>query len=456
MLCRKFTQSHAEKWTAVLALGCLLVLGLSLVAGAQTRDQKVREDRIKIEKEGYWVYNNWPAALAKAKETGKPLLVVLRCLPCTECVKLDDDLLEKDPVVRPLMDKFVCVRLVSTNGLDLSLFQFDTDQSFAVFFLNADQTIYGRFGTRSHRTEWLGDVSLAGMAAAMQGALELHAAYPANRESLSGKRGPQPEIRTPEKFPSLQGKYTDALNYEGNVVQSCIHCHQIGDAQRELLRSKNRPLPESLVFPYPHPKSIGLVLEPDRRATVKAVLERSPAAAAGFQPGDEIKSLDGQPLLSMADVQWVLQQASPAGATLVANVRRGDQDRELELELKAGWRQSGDLSWRSSSWGVRRMVTGGILLEPATEEQRKAARVADGEMALFCKHVGQYGPHAAAKNAGFQQGDILISFDGRKDLLREADLFFHALSKRQVGDQVPVTVWREGKKYLDLKLPMQP
>ena len=48
------------------------------------------------------------------------------------------------------------------------LFQFDTDQSFAVFLLNADGTIYGRFGTRSHRTEWYGDVSVDGLAKALQ------------------------------------------------------------------------------------------------------------------------------------------------------------------------------------------------------------------------------------------------------------------------------------------------
>src|SRR6185436_3390409 len=125
------------------------------------------------------------------------------------------------------LDKFVCARVVSTNGLDLSLFQFDTDQSFAVFMLNADKTIYGRFGTRSHRTEWLGDVSLKGLAAALQGALDLHAEYPRNRESLAGKRGPQPEILTPEQYPLLKEKYKSTLNYEGNVVQSCIHCHQI-------------------------------------------------------------------------------------------------------------------------------------------------------------------------------------------------------------------------------------
>ena len=63
------------------------------------------------------------------------------------------------------------VRLISANGLDLSLFQFDTDQSFAVFLLNADGTIYGRFGTRSDQTLWTDDVSIEGLGKALEGAL---------------------------------------------------------------------------------------------------------------------------------------------------------------------------------------------------------------------------------------------------------------------------------------------
>ena len=42
------------------------------------------------------------------------------------------------------MEQFVTVRMVQGNGMDLSLFQFDYDMSFAVFFLNADRTISGR------------------------------------------------------------------------------------------------------------------------------------------------------------------------------------------------------------------------------------------------------------------------------------------------------------------------
>src|SRR5207248_2675601 len=122
-----------------------------------------------------------------------------------------------------------------------------------------------------------------------------------------------PEFPVPEKFPSL-GKYSDKLNYEGNVVQSCIHCHQVGDAIKNYYRVKKEPMPDRVLFPYPHPKGQGLILDPKEKATVKDVKAGTPAERAGFKPGDQIRSLDGQPLLSIADVQWVLHRASADGA----------------------------------------------------------------------------------------------------------------------------------------------
>ena len=187
-------------WTFVLMLS---ILSYNF-ASAQTREEKVRADRTKVEAEGFWIYNDIEKAYDTATATGKPILVSMRCLPCEECVKLDDDLIDNDPIVRPLLEKFVCVRIVGTNGLDLETFQYDTDQSFAMFMLNADKTVYGRFGTRSHRTDWLGDVSVEGMAEALTAALALHEKYPSNRESLAGKRGEPLEFASPEQYPSLK------------------------------------------------------------------------------------------------------------------------------------------------------------------------------------------------------------------------------------------------------------
>ena len=220
-----------------IPVALLLLFALPLTAeegGKLTREQKVRGDREKVLSAGYWIYNDFEKGLAEANKTGKPMIVVLRCIPCEECVKLDEEIMESDPVLRPLLDKYVRVRIVGTNGLDLNLFQYDYDQSFAVFLMNADKTIYGRFGTRSHRTDWTSDVSIEGLAKAMDLGLKLHANYPANQKWFADKKGEEPLYPSPEKFPSLKEKYTDSLNYEGNVVQSCIHCHQIGDAQKSV------------------------------------------------------------------------------------------------------------------------------------------------------------------------------------------------------------------------------
>ena len=63
-----------------------IILPLSivlLVAGAifaNERERKLAEDR-KVAVENGWIYDDLKAGYAEAKETGKPMLVVVRCPP---------------------------------------------------------------------------------------------------------------------------------------------------------------------------------------------------------------------------------------------------------------------------------------------------------------------------------------------------------------------------------------
>ena len=434
---------------AVVALAAIPTLGR-----AQSREEKVRNDKQKIEAQGAWIYNDVPRALAEAKKTGKPVVAVLRCLPCEECVKLDDELIDADARIKPLLEKFVALRVVSTNGLDLATFQFDTDQSFAVFFLRDDGTVYGRFGTRSHRKNWVGDVSVAGLAKAMDGALALHANFPQVKESLAAKRGPVPEFARPELFPTLKAKYKSTLDYAGKVVPSCIHCHQIGDAQRDLAFSKPGVLPDALLFPYPHPKSFGLILDPKEKATVLSVDLGSGAAKAGFQEGDVLRTLAGQPLLSIADVQWVLHHTPAAGATVRAEISRAGKPIDVNLTLEPGWRQRDDISWRASTWGLRRKAFGGLLPVELAVEERAKLKLAPEKLSLFIEHVGQFAPHDLAHKAGVRKGDVLLSYDGRTDILRETDLIAYALRTKKPGDPIALGLLRDGKpRTMTLTLP---
>ena len=352
--------------------------------------------------------------------------------------------------LKRLLNKFVCVRVVKGNSLNLELFQFDYDLTFAAFFMNADRTIYGRYGTRSSQEKPESDISMQSLLGALEGALELHADFPANRKSLAGKQGGKPRFPNPERYPTLK-RYTPLLNYGGKVAQSCLHCHMINAAEIELLRSKKAPLPDKILYPWPLPGALGLQLSPAERALVVNAAPASAAHEAGFRHGDRILSLEGQPILSTADIQWVLHNA-PAPARLTAVVKRAEKTIRLKLELDADWRKSTDISWRGSTWPLRRMGFGAMRLEDAWDGDRKK-RGLEG-MALWVRHVGQYGIHRTAKDAGFRKGDIVIEFDGIRERLTESELLVHIFRKRKAGDLVPVKILR-GDKRMSLRLPVR-
>lgn len=433
----------------VLAL--CVVLSLLSSAHGQDRKTKVLNDRDTFAKNEVWIYDDLDEAFAEAKKSKKPLLVVLRCVPCEACSHFDKQLLDEQEQMRELLDQFVCVRVVKANGLDLSLFQFDYDQSFHAMFLNADRTIYGRFGTRSQNKEG-DDMTMEGFRAAMKGVLALHKAYPANKELLAAKSGGKVPFEVPEAFPSLKGKYKSEIDYEGNVVQSCIHCHQVRDAERMYYRGQGRKLPEQALYPYPLPSVIGLTMDPAQCATVAEVKEDSIAAAAQLAAGDQILSLDGQPLVSTADLQWVLHNA-PASGSIAVEYRRGKKNATTKLNLAEAWRSQSDLSWRPTTWDLRRMALGGLWLEDLSDEQRKERGLESGTLALRARHVGEYGEHAVAKNAGFRKEDVIIAVDGASDRKSETELIAQALQKKP-GEKLAVTILR-GKERIELKLPTQ-
>jgi hypothetical protein len=349
------------------------------------------------------------------------------------------------------MDQFVCVRIVQANGMDLSRFQFDFDLTFAVVFMNHDGTIYGRFGTRSGRGHADHDITLAGLAETLSSVLSIHAEYPQNRDALAGKQPTRAKYSVPEQYPALR-KFPAKLD-PVHGGHSCIHCHMILDAQRKDYRDRREAIPDELLFSWPLPQDVGLELDSRSRARVQRVRNHSPAQAAGFELGDQILALEDQPIVSAADVQWVLHRTA-APARLSARVRRGDKELDLVVSLPESWRRRGDISWRTSTWDLRRMALGGLVLEEAPDSERDRVGLDKDSLGLRVKHVGQYGEHAAAKRAGVQKNDLVVSFDGQSRRMTESELLAYALKHCHPGEKVPIVVVRHGER-VDLELPMQ-
>ena len=73
---RLFMLRHARMLSV---LGALLLP--SLLIAAENRDTKVINDRSDVLATGKWIYNDLSKGFGEAQRTGKPLLVVFRCIP---------------------------------------------------------------------------------------------------------------------------------------------------------------------------------------------------------------------------------------------------------------------------------------------------------------------------------------------------------------------------------------
>ncbi len=441
---------HCTMKTLALLFAFAIASG-SFAATVKDREAAVRDDKATMEKDARWIYNDFQRGLTEAKWKGKPLLVVLRCVPCLSCAGIDASVL-KERDLAPLLDKFVCVRIINANTLDLSFFQFDYDLSFSTLFFNGDGTIYGRYGSWTHQKNPL-DKTTASFKEAMEGALAIHRQYPAAKAGLAGKQSAALPFKSPVEIPELAAKYKRELDWEGKVVPSCVHCHQIGEALRAFHRQQKKALPSELIFPMPQPETIGLTLAPDRAAVVESVAPGSIAEKAGFQRGDEFVSIAGQPPLSIADVSWALHRA-PESGELPALVVRNKGEKQLTISLPSGWRAKADISKRVGTWQLRGMASGGLVLEDMADEARHSRNLAQDKMAMLVKSVGQYGKHAAAKNAGFQKDDVILELGGLSGRVSEGELMGLLLQAHYPGEKLKTTVLR-GTERVELVMPMQ-
>jgi hypothetical protein len=351
------------------------------------------------------------------------------------CKGFDEQVVRHDKELERLEKEFVCVRLVQMKGVDLQVFQFDYDQTWAAFFMNADGTIYGRYGTRAgHKDHATTHISLASLKKSMQRALELHRGYPANRAQLAGKLGPAVEFRDAEHTPGAPLK-----------ERHCIHCHNVWEDVRQV-KYREKRLSTADLWVYPLPENLGLRMEVDDGLPVKAVSPQSPAARAGLRAGDECVLLNGQRLISQADIQWVLHNA-PTNARLSLTFKRGTRRLQRLLALGEPWKET-DLSWRETAWALRP----GIWSVPLSSAEKQHQGLAPDALALRLKWT--FGKSELAKQSGLREGDVIVAVDGRSATLSESQFLVYVRTTHSPGDKVRLTVLR-GRERQDLWLPVE-
>ena len=314
------------------------------------------------------------------------------------------------------------MRLVKIAGVDLRRFEFDHDLTWYCFFLNADETIYGRYGGRD-ASDAEARISAKGLRHAMDRALEAHKSPP-SPQPLPGK-------------PARAEDFSAAKSHRG-----CIHCHNINEFRRADAKDAGTWDRES-IWVYPLPENVGITLDTDIGNRVKVVAKGSPAERTGLKPGDELAKLNGYPVASFGDATYALHKAPAKGSVAVAWMRDG-KEQSGALEVTVGWRKT-NLTWRPSMLDILPAVP--FSGDELTATEKKALGLAEKRAA-----IRQYDEvHATLKAAGVKGGDVLIGFDGNAIEGGIGELLGFVRRNYLVGDELTANLVRDGKR-LDLKL----
>ncbi len=318
------------------------------------------------------------------------------------------------------------------RGVDLAIFDFDFDCTWAALFLDADGHTYGRYGSRGPDSP-SAQLSLKGLDHALREALLRHRQQQQQQQQQRPPRVVIADPRPAQDYPAASRL----------PPKACIHCHQVSEFRRQDKQATGMWKVDD-EWVYPPPENVGLTMDIEQGNRLDSVLADSAAAKAGLAKGDILHTINRFPIASIADVQYALQQA-PAQGELTVAWQRGNEQRSGNLLLPRAWRVS-DISWR---WSLKSLAPApqvhGEDLSPA---EKRALGLDAGQLAF---RQGNF-ITAPARHAGIRINDVIVGVDGKTLNLtaRQFDTFLR-LSYR-VGDTVTYNILRDGKS---IGLPLQ-
>ncbi len=202
-----------------------------------------------------------------------------------------------------------------------------------------------------------------------------------------------------------------------------------------LIQDVTRELAESFKMPKPH------------GALVSKVLPDSPAAAAGFKPGDVIVKFNGRDINTSAELPPLVGTAVVGEKTPVEVVREGSRKR---LQVKIGELPNDDDLQLASAGSEGRKQSNKRLnasVRNLTQAEREAVDVTGG---VIVDSVDD-GP---AYEAGLRPGDIILQINSQP--VDSAENLAAVVKDLKPGTSVPVLIHRQGGPlFMAMKMPAE-
>ena len=325
----------------------------------------------------------------------------------------------RDPeLARLLASAVVPVRLVSLKGVDLSLFDFDFEQTLTVLLMDPSGNTHFRWTASDDDP-----TALAGL------------------KDLLLRKWPIGKGRNPTKAPRTLAD-NPRFRQTKRFSEACWHCHYAADAG--VADARARPdFDKASLYRYPPPATWGLAIAGAGSTRVKSVSPGSVAASAGLQAGDVLRRIDRRPVNTIADIRFAFDRIPKDQDSARIELERGGQKIERTAKLTAGWRAY-DISDRPSQGMVPPIL--GIWEERLEPEERTRLRIPTDQLALKVSFLFP-GERWVASRGELKIGDVVVGVDG-KPLPDMNARQFHTWVRmnRNVGETLRLDIIRDGSR----------
>ena len=324
---------------------------------------------------------------------------------------------------------FVCLRVTSMLDVDINLFKFDWDQTWAGFFMNAQGAIYARYGVRKEH-DGEKTVSIAGLLDTMRKALEIH-----KKEAA----------KSPPAWKPMTIQDLGSYKKDPQAPKGCAHCHHAWTYTRKNEMDLGTWKRDKL-WVFPLADNLGITLDTDQNTLVNAVT--GAAAKADVKVGDRVKAVNGQRVLTPADISWILQNVDKG--TVKLDLDRDGSPATASIPVSGvEWRKR-DLSWRESV-NVLSPQTG-FWAPDAKPDERQKLGLAPDAIALKVRLVNNPGP---AKAAGLMVDDVIVAVDGKTKGMSYNEFTQHVWMDKNPGSVLQFVVLRKGSQQVPISISLR-
>ena len=311
------------------------------------------------------------------------------------------------------------LRITNMAEVDIGLFDFDFDTTFALFVINAHRQVYLRYGARTDEgAETM--LSTLSVRKALERGLAMHAEHLAGKLDLP----PAPEPRPAQSFPNVR-----------KVVQKnqCVHCHQVGEGHALELIGRRDFDKKTMPWVFPDPARLGLGIDPDDGVLLATT--GGSAAAAGIRAGEILQEVGARRVSTFADVQHSLHHLPLAAESVEITTDRATR----KVSLPPHWRVT-NINRRSI----------GHRMTPFPEFWGKALDAAEkAELDLdeggFATRVTKFWTNTNGKRAGLREGDVVFEVNGVKESPLAQNAMIYIRTEFDTGDEIRVRYLRSGK-----------